>query len=99
MARAPPEPSTALEEAVSGVAVTHPSPTPGPAVEGLRLQPAPPPTEFPGLTNSGWLRTLKTSARNCAVRRSLNLNDFVTEKSMFRKFGPRNGRRGKLPVS
>src|ERR1700676_3343392 len=79
MARAPPEPSTELEACTSGVGPVnpYPEPTEGPA--------APPPGPPYGFANVGWLNTLKISALNSALSRSLNLNALVTDISKFLK--------------
>src|SRR5258708_34914574 len=79
MARAPPAPSTELEDRTSGVAPAKPKLAPA---EGSA---APPPGPPYGLANVGWLKTLKISALNSAPNRSLNLNALVTDISKFLK--------------
>ena len=41
-----------------------------------------------GLPKLGWLKISNISARNCTLNRSVIFVFFVTEKSVFRKFGP-----------
>src|ERR1700676_2578329 len=89
MARLPPDPSTGLLAAVSGVANATPKLLP----DGLLL-PAP---FTPGVAKLGWLRTLKISARNCALRISRKENSFVTETSQFLNPEPRKMLRPAVP--
>ena len=57
---------------MSGVSLRKPKPAPAFAVGSVNvLSPPGPPN---GLEMFTWLKILKASARNCAVRRSLNLN-------------------------
>src|ERR1039457_3615434 len=85
MARLPPEPSTGLPAAWSGVAQPQPKLE---VEEGSPSAPMPKPLDAPyGFAKLGWLRTLKNSARNWAVRRSWNLNFLVTDKSQLRRPG------------
>ena len=52
------------------------------------IVPAPPtPTVELGNPNSGWLKPLKNSERNCSSRDSLNRNFFAIEKSTLYRFG------------
>src|ERR1700745_1640163 len=86
MERLPPEPITGFDAAASGVA--QPQPKPVARTEGSFIpKPFCPPNGFAKL---GWLRTLKNSARNWAVRRSLNFQFLATEKSQLRKPVSRN---------
>src|ERR1700722_20390672 len=91
MARAPPEPSTELEDKTSGVAPTKPYPAP---TEGSAVPPPGPPY---GFANVGWLNTLKISALNSALTLSLNLNALVTDISKFLKPWSRKILRGVVP--
>src|SRR6266852_8151888 len=94
MARAPPEPSTGLTDAVSGVAQPQPK---GPA-EGSAVAPTPWPVAPPkGFAKLGWLVMLKNSARNCAVSRSLNLQLLETDISRLWKPISRKMLRPELP--
>src|SRR5580704_3703466 len=77
MSRGPPDPSTEFEARVSAVAQPHANPAPD---EGSLFERPPAPY---GLANVTWFRTLKISALNCTVSRSLNLNSLVNEKSQF----------------
>src|ERR1700675_2758892 len=77
-ARLEPEPSTGFSPATSGVAQPQPN---WPGTEGsLWLNPFGPP---PGFAKLGWLKRLKTSARNWKVRRSLNFQSLYTDISTF----------------
>src|SRR5258708_377743 len=95
-ARGPPEPSTGLELAWSGVFVTQPRPAL--ADEGLRLQPAFPPTALPGVTKWGVLKMLNTSARIWNRSRSVALISLVTEASTLWKPALRNGSLAMVPL-
>src|SRR5579863_4190548 len=81
MARGPPEPRTGLEPPTS--AVTQPQANPAP-IDGS-LVAAPPPWPPYGLAKVTPLSTLKNSARNWAVNRSLNLKLLVMDMSKFLK--------------
>ena len=60
--------------------------------------PAPKPFDVPyGLVKLGWLKTLKNSARNCAVRRSRNFQLLVTDKSTLRMPESRQSLRPAVP--
>src|ERR1700687_4065205 len=75
-ARLEPEPSTGFSPATSGVAQPQPNWL---VTEGsLWLKPLGPP---PGFAKLGWLKRLKTSARNWKVSRSLNFQSLYTEAS------------------
>src|ERR1700722_1631470 len=69
MSRGPPEPRTGFCPPSS--MVTQPQPYPAPT-EGS-FAPEPPLGPPKGLAKLGWLRTLKTSTRNCARKRSLKV--------------------------
>src|ERR1700751_4369386 len=93
MERLPPEPITGFDAATSGVA--QPQPKPVARTEGSFIpNPFCPPN---GFAKFGWLRTLKNSARNCAVRRSLNFQFLATEKSQLRNPVSRNVLRPIVP--
>ena len=81
MSRLLPEPSTGLPAAASGVSLASPR-TPA---DGSLL------ARWPASTcpKRGWFRTLKNSARNWALSRSLILKSLVTEKSQVRNGGLR----------
>src|SRR5579864_2915037 len=84
--RAPPVPSTGLGAAWSGVLQAQPK-LPLKPVEGS-LKPA---LAGPlGSEKFTWLRTLKNSARNWAVRRSLIFVSLTRDKSQFLK--PKSGK-------
>src|SRR5260370_17785170 len=50
-----------------------------------------------GFAKCGWLRTLKNSARNWTLTRSVRLVALTTEKSQLSNRGPRNGFRPAFP--
>src|SRR5580698_8471524 len=81
MSRLLPEPSTGLPEAWSGVSLAAPKGRP--SADGSLLARWPESIS----PNTGWLRTLKNSARNWALIRSLILNVLNTDRSQVRKFG------------
>src|ERR1700757_1378072 len=94
MARAPPEPSTGLADATSGVAQPQPN---GPT-EGSAVAPTPWPVAPPkGFAKLGWLVMLNISARNWVVRRSPNFQLLETEKSRLWKPVSRKILRPELP--
>src|SRR5271157_4002069 len=94
MARAPPEPSTGLTDAVSGVEQPQPN---GPT-EGSPVAPAPWPVAPPnGFAKLGWLVMLNISARNCVVSFSPNFQLLETEKSRLWKPVSRKMLRPELP--
>src|SRR5215471_16918279 len=81
MARGPPDPSTGFELVTSGVSGRKPKLAPAvPEGSVNELSPPGPPN---GLEMLGWLRTLKNSARNCAVTRSFNFVAFVIDRSQL----------------
>src|SRR5258708_40378786 len=90
--RLPPVPRTGLGADWSGVLQLQPN-RPAPPVEGS-LNPA---LAGPlGLEKFVWLSTLKNSARNWAVRRSLNFASLSTDKSQF--FNPRSRKLSRLAL-
>jgi len=74
MWRGPPEPSTGLLPATSGVAQEQPNCPPAPA----------PGSSVGGGPKLVQLKILKNSARNWALYRSLNFHSFETEKSALK---------------
>src|SRR6202011_553238 len=94
MARALPEPSTGFTAETSGVLQPQPNgPTEGSAVAAAPKPLAPP----QGFEKFGWLVTLNISARNCAVRRSLNFQFLEMERSRLWKPVSRKMLRPELP--
>src|SRR2546423_1036064 len=47
-----------------------------------------PPVALRGFSQFAWLRTLKNSARNCSLKRSVMPKSFNRPESRFQKFGP-----------
>src|ERR1019366_6850081 len=89
--RAPPVPRTGLGAAWSGLLQQQPKFV----LEGSSK---PAPAGPLGLVKIGWLRTLKNSARNWVVRRSLNIKFFTTDTSQFLNPESRKMLRVALPI-
>src|SRR4051812_21381593 len=97
MLRDPPLPRNGLPRPTSGVEVDLINPTPCPLLSIPLPRKSTAKLGQRGLAKFGWLRTLKKSARNCILSRSVSFVSFTTEKSQFLNVGPFNEFRPTLP--